>query len=189
MAALNAVAPNDWRAFLNQRLTSMSATPPLGGIEQSGWHLVYNDKPNTALQYQEGRSKGADLNASLGFNVRENGSIGDVVPESIAARAGLAPGARIVAVNGRAYSTARLRDAVKASSKSHDADDAHRAERRVLHDRIDRLPRRRALSASGAHDRKADWMETLIKPLAPPPAAGEEEVISRSVISGSGQVA
>ena len=23
----------------------------MGGIEQSGWHLVYNDKPNTALQY------------------------------------------------------------------------------------------------------------------------------------------
>jgi predicted metalloprotease with PDZ domain len=80
VAALNAVAPNDWRAFLNQRLTSLSATPPLGGIEQAGWHLIYNDKPNTALQYSEGRSKGADLNASLGITVRDNGTINDVVP-------------------------------------------------------------------------------------------------------------
>src|SRR5438270_13013069 len=118
VAALNAVAPNDWRGFLNQRLTSLSATPPMGGIEQSGWHLVYNDKPNTALQYQEGRSKGADLNASLGFNVRDNGSIGDVVPESIAARAGLAPGARIMAVHVRAYIPSLLRDALKASKSA-----------------------------------------------------------------------
>jgi len=171
VTALNAVAPHDWRAFLNQRLMSMSATPPMGGIEQSGWRLVYNDKPNTALQYYEGRSKGADLNASLGFNVRDNGSIGDVVPESIAARAGLTPGARIVAINGRAYSTARLRDAVKASKTATTpitlivqngeffttaSIDYHGSERYPHLERI-----------SG----KPDWMETLIKPLAPPATA------------------
>jgi len=170
VAALNAVAPHDWRAFLDQRLTSMSATPPMGGIEQSGWHLVYNDKPNVALQYQEGRSKGADLNASLGFNIRDNGSVGDVVPDSIAARAGLAPGAHIVAVNGRAYSTARLRDALKASSKSTTpmtlivqngeffttaSIDYHGGEKYPHLERTTGKP---------------DWMETLIKPLAPPPA-------------------
>jgi predicted metalloprotease with PDZ domain len=170
VTALNGVAPNDWRGFLNQRLTSMSATPPMGGIEQSGWHLVYNDKPNTALQYQEGRSKGADLNASLGFHIRDNGSIGDVVPESIAARAGLSPGARIVAVNGRAYSTARLRDAVKASSKATTpmtliiqngeffttaSIDYHGGERYPHLERTTGKP---------------DWMETLIKPLVPPAA-------------------
>jgi len=170
VAALNAVAPNDWRGFLNQRLTSMSATPPMGGIEQSGWHLIYNDKPNTALQHQEARSKGADLNAALGFNVRDNGSIGDVVPESIAARAGLTPGARIVAVNGRAYSTARLRDALKASSKAttpmtlivqngefftNVSIDYHGGERYPHLERTTGKP---------------DWMEMLVKPLAPPPA-------------------
>jgi predicted metalloprotease with PDZ domain len=171
VTALNTVAPHDWRAFLNQRLTSMSATPPMGGVEQSGWHLIYNDKPNVALQFQEARSKGADFNASLGFNVRENGSVGDVVPESIAARAGLAPGSRIVAVNGRAYSTPRLRDAVKASSKATTpmtlivqngeffttaSIDYHGGERYPHLERTTGKP---------------DWMETLIKPLAPPPAA------------------
>lgn len=177
VAALNSVAPHDWRAFLNQRLTSLSPMPPMGGIEQSGWHLIYNDKPNTALQYLEGRSKGADLNATLGFNVRENGSIGDVVPESIAARAGIAPGARIVAINGRAYSTARLRDAVKASKTATtpmtlivqngeffttSSIDYHGGERYPHLERV-----------SG----KPDWMETLIKPLAPPatPAAAKKK--------------
>jgi len=175
VAALNAVAPHDWRGFLNQRLNSLSPTPPMGGIEQSGWRLVYNDKPNTALQYNEGRSKGADLNATLGFNVRENGSIGDVVPESIAARAGLAPGAKIVAINGRAYSTARLRDAVKASKDATTpmtlivqngeffttaSIDYHGGERYPHLERITGKP---------------DWMETLIKPLAPPPAAAAKK--------------
>ena len=137
----------------------MSATPPLGGIEQAGWHLIYNDKPNTALQYQEGRSKGADLNASLGFNISENGSIGDVVPESIAARAGLAPGARIVAVNGRALQHGASARRFESVQQRYDADDAHRAERRVLHDRIDRLSRRREVIRiwSGPRANRIGW--------------------------------
>jgi predicted metalloprotease with PDZ domain len=149
----------------------MSATPPLGGIEQAGWRLIYNDKPNTALQYQEGRSKGADLNASIGITVNENGSIGDVVPDSIAAKAGLAPGARMIAINGRAYSTARLRDVLKGSAKSttpieiiaRNGDffttasiDYHGGERYPHLERV-----------TG----KADRMEALTKPLMPPPAA------------------
>ena len=171
VAALNAVAPHDWRAFLNERLTSMSPTPPMGGIEQAGWHLVYTDKPNTALQYYEGRNKGADLSASVGFSVRDNGTINDVVPASVAARAGLTPGGHIVAVNGRAYTTARLRDVIKASGSATTpmtiivqngefyttaSVDYHGGERYPHLERV-----------TG----KADWMEALTKPLMPPPPA------------------
>ncbi|MDP9361631.1 MAG: PDZ domain-containing protein [Acidobacteriota bacterium] len=171
VAALNAVAPNDWRTFLNQRLTSTAATAPVGGIEQAGWRLVYNDKPNTALQFNEGRAKGADLSASLGFTVQDNSSIGDVVPNSIAAKAGLTPGAHIIAVNGRAFSTARLRDVVKGSMSATTpmeiivqngeffttASIDYRGGERYPH--LERV--------TG----KADSMEALVKPLVPPPAA------------------
>jgi len=168
--ALNAVAPHDWRAFLNQRLTSTSPTPPMGGIEQAGWHLVYTDKPNTALKYNEDRSKNADLSASLGFSVNESGTIGDVVPDSAAAKSGLTPGSRIVAINGRAYNTGRLRDAVKASAKETTpiaiiarngeffttvSLDYHGGERYPHLERVTGKP---------------DVMETLIKPLVPPAA-------------------
>ncbi len=118
VAVLNTVAPNDWKTFLDARLSSTSSIPPVGGIEQAGWRLIYNDKPNTALQFYEGERKGADLSASLGFSVQENGSVGDVVPGSIAARSGLTPGAHIVAVNGRAFNIARLRAIVKTSASS-----------------------------------------------------------------------
>ncbi len=175
VAALNAVAPHDWRAFLNQRLTSTSPTPPMGGIEQAGWHLVYTDKPNTALQYGEGRSKSADLSASLGFSVNESGTVGDVVPDSIAAKAGLTPGAHIVAIGGRSYSTGRLRDVVKASAKGTTpismivrngeffttvSIDYHGGERYPHLERITGKP---------------DLMEALIKPLVPPPAASKKK--------------
>ena len=113
VSALNAVAPHDWRAFLNQRLTSMDARPPLGGIEQSGWRLVYSDKSNSAIAPEETSGKNVNLMSSLGFTVKESGSVGDVIPESAAAKAGITPGAKIVAVNGRRFSIARLRDALK----------------------------------------------------------------------------
>ncbi len=118
VAALNSVAPHDWKAFLNERLSSTAPAPPIGGIEQAGWKVIYNDKPNTALQFSEEEHKGADLNASLGFTVQESGAVGDVVPGSVAARNGLTPGAHIIAVNGRAFTIARLRAIVKASTSS-----------------------------------------------------------------------
>ncbi|MEA2164504.1 MAG: hypothetical protein QOK37_2631 [Thermoanaerobaculia bacterium] len=175
VAALNTVAPHDWKTFLNERLNSNAATPPMGGAEQAGWHLVYNDKPNTALQYNEGRDHGADLNASLGLTIGESGSVGDVVPGSIAARSGIAPGSRIIAVNGRAFSVTRLRDVVKGSASAtgpmeiivRNGDffttasiDYHGGERYPHLERITGKP---------------DWMEALVKPLAPPPAKAVEK--------------
>lgn len=169
--ALNAVAPNDWRSFLNQRLTSLSAQPPTGGIEQAGWRVIWNDKPNTHMEYEQNRNHFAELSNTLGFAVRENGTIGDVVPESLAARAGLIPGSKIIAVNGRAYTTARLRDVVKGSTTSkgpvelivqngefftNATIDYHGGERYPHLERATSKP---------------DWLAVLVRPLAPPPAA------------------
>jgi predicted metalloprotease with PDZ domain len=167
VAALNTIATHDWKTFLNERLSSTAPLPPVGGIEQAGWRLVYTDKPNTALQFYEGERKGADLSSSVGFSVQENGSVGDVVPGSIAARSGLTPGAHIVAVNGRAFSIARLRAIVKASASSTgpidlivsngdffvtESVDYHGGERYPHLERV-----------TG----KADRMEALTKPLVP----------------------
>ena len=118
VAALNAVAPHDWREFLNQRLNSLDARAPLGGIERSGWRLVYSAQGNSAITSEETSGKTVNLMASLGFTVKEDGSVNDVIPDSAAARAGMTPGAKIIAVNSRRFSTAVLRDALKNSDPS-----------------------------------------------------------------------
>ncbi len=57
-----------------------------------------------------------DVRYALGISVREDGVIPDVVPDSPAAAASVGPGMRLVAVNGRRWSPAILRDAIKRSS-------------------------------------------------------------------------
>jgi predicted metalloprotease with PDZ domain len=167
VAALNAVAPNDWRAFLNQRLNSTDPTPPLGGIEASGWRLIYNDKPNLSISYHEHRDKGADVSASLGFVMGENGRITDVIPNSPAARAGVTSGGRLIAVNGRRFSTEGLHDVLKASSNASEPielileNDEFYKTARIDYHGGERNPHLERISG------KIDLLETLGRPLAP----------------------
>jgi len=56
-----------------------------------------------------------DVRYSIGFLVRQEGTIPDVVPGSPAAAAGVGPGMKLVAVNGRRWSREVLRDAIKRS--------------------------------------------------------------------------
>jgi predicted metalloprotease with PDZ domain len=55
----------------------------------------------------------ADLRYSLGMAMRESGEISDVIADGPAARAGLAPGMHVIAVNNRKYSLALLRQAIR----------------------------------------------------------------------------
>ena len=115
--ALNAVAPNDWATFLNTRLQSTTSAP-LGGIEASGWKLVYDDKPNMAEEEQAKRHKETSAATTLGFDVAEAGRIGDVLPGTPAAKGGLVPGARVIAINGRHFTPAVLKDAIRESKNN-----------------------------------------------------------------------
>ena len=53
-----------------------------------------------------------DARYSLGLLVQSSGQVADVITDSPAYKAGLAPGFRIVAVNGRAFQLGLLRAAV-----------------------------------------------------------------------------
>jgi predicted metalloprotease with PDZ domain len=119
VAAMNAVAPYDWAGFFNQRLHSTDAHAPLGGIQHSGWKLVYDGVRSDYWKAEEDERKGADLSYSLGLKVREDGTIGDIVFDGPAKKAGIAPATRIIAVNNRQYSATVLREAVsKGASDS-----------------------------------------------------------------------
>jgi len=115
VAGLNAVAPFDWRALLTTRLTSLDPNPPLGGIENGGWKLVYNETPNEVGEAGEEASHHVNLRDSMGLIVDEEGGIVDVIHGSPSYNAGLGPGMHVVAVNSRQFSPEAIGEAIEAA--------------------------------------------------------------------------
>jgi len=125
VSALNAVQPYDWASFLHNWLDGVGQQVPLlSGIDASGWHLVYSDRPS---RYQlalenvgEGELSGRGVNAmfSVGLFLDGEGKVEDVLWNGPAFRAGLAPGMKLVAIDGRRYSAAVLRQEIVQAQKS-----------------------------------------------------------------------
>jgi predicted metalloprotease with PDZ domain len=113
IAAMNEVAPHDWKKFFVDRLSAPTPRAPLGGIENGGWKLVYNDVPNPYILAYERHNGGANLSYSIGLKVSEDGTIGDVLPGTSAFEAGLGPAMKITAVSNRRFSVTRLCEAVR----------------------------------------------------------------------------
>ncbi|MDX6290756.1 MAG: hypothetical protein QOH42_2555 [Blastocatellia bacterium] len=116
VATLNEVAPFDWRNFLLARLNSTDFHAPLGGIERGGWKLAYETTPGGFLKDLEQVRRGTEMGYSIGLRLNADGSIADVIEGMAAAKAGIGPGMKILAVNGKAYSPEVLRDAVRATT-------------------------------------------------------------------------
>jgi predicted metalloprotease with PDZ domain len=120
VAALEKVQHYDWATFLRTRLDSKSASAPLDGIVRGGWKLVYTDEPNAVGKAQEKVFKFADFSTSLGFVIdagESSGTVGDVIWQSPAFEAGIAPSMHIVAVNGSKFTPELLKDAVRTAKK------------------------------------------------------------------------
>jgi predicted metalloprotease with PDZ domain len=114
VATLNNVVPNDWAAFLHKRLDSNDLhAPEMAGLNTlTGYKLTYTDKPNYWSQLEESEG-GLDARWSLGMRVGTTGHIGDVIVGSMAEKAGIGPGFKVIAVNGRAFAPELLRAAIK----------------------------------------------------------------------------
>jgi predicted metalloprotease with PDZ domain len=117
---LNQVAPYDWRGFWTERLTNHGPGAPLTGIEQSGWKLVYDETPSALVKALKSQYKVINADYSIGLLLDENGKIVDTVEEMPAAKAGIGPGMKLVAVNGRRFSPESLSDALKAGKNTSD---------------------------------------------------------------------
>jgi predicted metalloprotease with PDZ domain len=116
VAALDAVAPYDWRTMLNARVSAVAPEPPLNGIANGGWKLGFGEEPSEYHKALEEEFKSVNEMASIGLVVKtEDGQVVDVVPDKPAANAGVAPNVKLVAVNGRRFSADVLRDAIAAT--------------------------------------------------------------------------
>jgi predicted metalloprotease with PDZ domain len=169
---LNAVVTYDWATFLHERIDNINPHADLAGIEQGGYKLVFKDKPSATeravARTHSRRSMWPDCWFSIGLRVDETGSIRDVRWSGPANKARLAPGEKIIAVNGQVYSADVLRAAIRDSKGSTEpihfivqadsfvnlADvDYHDGERYPVLDRVDGTP---------------DYLDDITRPLTTP---------------------
>src|SRR3546814_19324365 len=106
--------------------------PLTGGIEASGWKLVYRDEPNAYEKAQAKDARGGDsFFYSLGINLDRSGSVGEVRWDSPAFDADVGTGMSVVPVNDIALGTAVTEDTIKAAK-------ADKAPNRLLGTSFDR---------------------------------------------------
>lgn len=118
--ALNQVAAYDWRGFWTERLTNHGPGAPLQGIQASGWKLVYDEYRSELAKAEEGVHRSINASYSIGMELREDGSIIDTIEGGPAAKAGIGPGMKVIAVNGRRFNDDVFRDALHDAKTSTD---------------------------------------------------------------------
>ena len=123
VATLNQVQPYDWRGYLQRRVYDVAASPPLEGINQGGYQLVFTAEPTKWIKSAEKSGKNNDLTYSGGFVVGNDGKVSSVLWDSPAFNAGLTVGSEIVAVNGRTFDPDALKAAIKAAAGTGSAPD------------------------------------------------------------------
>jgi predicted metalloprotease with PDZ domain len=120
VATLNQVVSYDWRGFWTERLTNHGPGAPLTGIERSGWKLVYDETPSELVKARIREVKEINAEYSIGLLLDESGKIIDTVEGMPAAKAGIGPGMKLVAVNGHRFSVENLSEALKIEKNSSD---------------------------------------------------------------------
>ncbi len=118
VAALNAVQPYDWTAFLRTRLDGHGPGAPLDGLARGGYKLVYTEKESDYTKASTTRRKVVDLTYSLGLVVNRENKLTAVQWDGPAYKLGLTTGTQIVAVDNVAYDGDRLKTAVTNAKKN-----------------------------------------------------------------------
>ncbi len=121
VVALNGVVKNDWAGFLHARVDTLN--PPLaGGIEATGWKLVYTDKESAYEKQYNSRSEPSrhlfNFTWSIGLTMNDKAQVNDVRWNGPAFKAGVSTGATLVAVDGQTYSSDALKEAITAAKSS-----------------------------------------------------------------------
>ena len=116
---LNEVLPYDWATFLHERIDLQNARADVAGIERGGYKLVYTDKPNASYRMMAPLlakyGVGVDAWASLGLRTKADGTVNDIRWDSVADKAGLGTGTKIVGINGEVFSADALHKALDDS--------------------------------------------------------------------------
>ena len=118
VAALTAVQPFEWKRFLDERLDGVDTPEPARALAATGWKIVFSDSTDEYEDNIASLYHGVGLAYSLGMSLKGDGGITDVRPGSPADSAGLAPGMKVIGINGRNYDSDVLGEAFKSGLKS-----------------------------------------------------------------------
>lgn len=113
---LNDIAPYDWAGFFQKYVDSTTKETPKGGFILGGYKLVYGEEPGAITKAAEGANKMVDQSFGIGAIVKNDGEISGVIWDSVAFKAGLVTGAKILAVNGDEFSGDVWKAAIKAKA-------------------------------------------------------------------------
>jgi predicted metalloprotease with PDZ domain len=125
VAAMNQVAEYDWKHFFLNRLNATTPQPPLQGIEDSGWTLVYTEDQPEIIAGLEASHKIdllwpawekyslAEARFSIGLLLAEDGTVLDSIPGKPAYNSGITPGMQIVSVNGLKFTPGVLHSEIR----------------------------------------------------------------------------
>ncbi|MBB5064143.1 M61 family metallopeptidase [Granulicella mallensis] len=120
IADLNEVVKFDWAGFLHEHVDLTNEHADFAGIERGGYKIVYQDHPSDTEHMGAGnrRFSGPNVWYSLGLRLNAEGVIYDVRWGGPADKAKLAPGQKLIAVNGHVLSTDSLHEALVAAKSN-----------------------------------------------------------------------
>ncbi|MBI1323192.1 M61 family peptidase [bacterium] len=111
---LNAIAEYDWDRFFRDRVEKPQPALPREVVGRLGYRLKYADTPPPAELRSPTQTENPAAD-TLGLAILPTGQIGAVDPGMPADKAGVAPGMKVIGVNGRKFSLDRLRDGIADS--------------------------------------------------------------------------
>ncbi len=117
IATLSHIAPFDWKTFFAIRLHAHDDRHVLDGLELAGYRLFFDDSASPLYLAQEAEDEAIDLSYSIGAVIDNSGKIESVAWQGAAFRAGVAPGMKVLKVNGDTFSPNALFSAIRASAK------------------------------------------------------------------------
>lgn len=117
IAALNGLHPYDWQGLIDRAIKDAQDALPLEVVPLLGYRIEFRGEATKYDNDREKNGKYASAYHSLGMAVSSDGSVsGALVPGMPADVAGLAPGMKVVGVNGKKFTLDRFRDAIKDST-------------------------------------------------------------------------
>lgn len=116
LGILRELADEDWEKFFADRISKPRNALGLEFLTRTlGYRLQYSAKPSEYLLERERDRKNVNVTDSIGLSAGEDGKLSIIVPGSAADKAGLASGMTITGVNGRKFSSQRLKDGIADS--------------------------------------------------------------------------